>query len=303
MNNPGDKYPEFIPVINYKGSVNSFIIPYLHLISKGALISYPFLAQLKNNENNNNQHQINKFCEKIAVPLWIDSGSYGYIKYGGTIISNEYFSTLELNFKDEKLKVDPRDLLDLQEKFAQYAFTLDFPVIPEHSENTMEKHLRLSIKNAVYAVQNKRKKNLKLYASVPVVDNLNLFSQELTTLTSFPFDGIALGSLVPRKKDFSFVLEAVKIARKIFPDLPLHLFGFGKPEIMSQLKVDSVDSSTYIRLALSGKDIRGNKIIKQPSHLEQAHLALLNLASLTDHKLPLALNTSLIRFSQNNSKL
>jgi tRNA-guanine family transglycosylase len=70
------------------------------------------------------------------------------------------------------------------------------------------------------------------------------------------FDGIAIGGLVPRARDLNAVLSIVEAVRQGISDLPQHIFGLGKPEIVAkrfQTSVNSVDSSSYVKMADDGK--------------------------------------------------
>src|SRR5262249_61738381 len=80
--------------------------------------------------------------------------------------------------------------------------------------------------------------------------------------------------------------------RSTLRDKPLHVFGLGKPGIVEALfkrGVQSVDSSSYVKLAADGR------LWGQPSvHLldaspsERLHLALCNLAMAAQRSLPLS---------------
>ncbi len=95
------------------------------------------------------------------------------------------------------------------------------------------------------------------------------------------FDGIAIGGLVPRARDTDLVHAIIGAVREEIPELPLHCFGLGKPETVSDLfaiGVDSVDSSSYVKLAANGK-IWSNSTeeSRQPSTTGRMRLALANL--------------------------
>jgi helicase len=75
---------------------------------------------------------------------------------------------------------------------------------------------------------------------------------------------------------------------------PLHIFGLGKPDIthwLFQLGVDSVDSSSFVRLAAEGRLWSEPKNqIQDPSPMDRLHIALCNLAEATGKTLPLSTN-------------
>ena len=97
---------------------------------------------------------------------------------------------------------------------------------------------------------------------------------------------------MPRARDLPAVLAIVEAVREEIGDRPLHVFGLGRPEIVESLYgagVDSVDSSSYVRLAADGK-LWGNPShrIKDPSPTDRLHVALCNLAAATGSALPLS---------------
>lgn len=79
-------------------------------------------------------------------------------------------------------------------------------------------------------------------------------------------------------------------------DRPLHVFGIGKPELIArlfQLGVDSVDSSSYVRLAAEGRIWENPDFeLPDPSPIDRLHLALRNLATATQIKPPLSVYSS-----------
>lgn len=107
------------------------------------------------------------------------------------------------------------------------------------------------------------------------------------------FDGIAIGGLVPRIRNWKTVSEIVEAVRQEIPDLPLHIFGIGKPALVERLfemGVDSVDSSSYVKMAADGKlwDIKEKFLGYDLSPTERLNLALLNLANASRSTLPLS---------------
>jgi helicase len=74
-------------------------------------------------------------------------------------------------------------------------------------------------------------------------------------------------------------------------DRPLHVFGLGKPETTAKLfemGVDSVDSSSYVRLAADGRLwSRPDERLEDPMVTDRLNLAIRNLAMATRAELPL----------------
>jgi helicase len=187
--------------------------------------------------------------------------------------------------------IHPRDVLDLQEQIADVGFTLDFPIPPGMNERDARRHQRLTIANAHWALTNKRRKDLLLFACVQAWDAVSA-RDCATEYRNAGFDGIAIGGLVPRARDITAILSIVEAVRSAIEDLPLHVFGLGNPLIIESLfkaGVDSVDSSSYVQLAADGRlwsnpDYR----ICDPSPTDRLHIALCNLATATGRSLPLS---------------
>jgi helicase len=153
------------------------------------------------------------------------------------------------------------------------------------------RRLALTVANARWAVGNRRRKDMLLFACVQgwCVDS---YRDCASAYAGLGFDGIAIGGLVPRVGDLDFVLRIVDAVRTAVPDKPLHVFGLGKPgtvEVLFQHGVQSVDSSSYVKLAADGKlwgqpDVH----LRDASPGERLHLALCNLAMATQRALPLS---------------
>jgi 7-cyano-7-deazaguanine tRNA-ribosyltransferase len=74
------------------------------------------------------------------------------------------------------------------------------------------------------------------------------------------FDGIALGSLVPKKDNRGDLIQAITDCREVMADWqishwPLHVLGISSRSIpiLAALGVDTFDSSTYLHNAINGK--------------------------------------------------
>ena len=191
----------------------------------------------------------------------------------------------------DKESINPRDVLQLQERIADVAFTLDFPVPPGMESREARRRLDLTIANAHWALDNRRRRDLPLFACVQAWD-VPSARECARAYADASFDGIAIGGLVPRAHDLSKVLSIVEAVREEIGDRPLHVFGLGKPETAQALYgagVDSVDSSSYVQLAADGRlwSAPGYKI-DDPSTTDRLHLALCNLATATGRALPLS---------------
>jgi tRNA-guanine family transglycosylase len=181
-------------------------------------------------------------------------------------------------------------VLELQERVADLAFSLDFPIPPGTPPREAARRQDLSIRNAHWALANRRRRDLPLYACVQAADPASA-SACARAYVGAGFDGIALGGLVPRARDRALVFALVEAVRAEIGDLPLHCFGLGHPGLVADLYragVDSVDSSAYVKLAADGRLWSGPAAHPDPTPTERLHLALCNLAAASGRALPLS---------------
>ena len=86
------------------------------------------------------------------------------------------------------------------------------------------------------------------------------------------------------------MVEAVRA--EIGEEMPLHVFGIGKPDLIETLfarNVDSVDSSWYVKLAAESRAWRHpGLVVDEPTPLERRDLAMLNQANATQCQFPLS---------------
>ena len=194
--------------------------------------------------------------------------------------------------RDEETEtLHPRDVLEFQERHADVAFTLDFPIPPSMDHDEARRRNTLTVANARWALENRRRKDMLLYACVQGWD-LESYRACATEYATLGFDGIAIGGLVPRVSDLEVVFAIVDAVRYAVPDKPLHVFGLGKPCVVEALfrrGVQSVDSSSYVKLAAEGK-LWGQPSVNltDASPTERLHLALCNLAMAAQRVLPLS---------------
>jgi tRNA-guanine family transglycosylase len=182
-------------------------------------------------------------------------------------------------------------VLEFQEEHADVAFTLDFPIPPSSEAYQAKRRQTLSISNAIWAINNRRRKEMRLYACIQAWDAKSA-SSCASALAEHPFDGFAIGGLVPRSRDWKLIEGIVSAVLSQIKDRPLHVFGLGKPETTQRLfgmGVDSVDSSSYVKLAAEGKRWSDPSItVVDPSTPELLRLAIQNLATACSGQLPLA---------------
>lgn len=269
------RFPAYIPVTTFgnKYPLDGLIQPYLPRLAQAVMVSHYYALQM---------------TKRPRLPVMIDSGGFAALFEGSRILKRDGLGVLEVNFGDEPELLTPWDVLEFQEEHADIAFTLDFPIPPGLPIKDARLRQKLTIENALWALDNRRRGEMKLFACIQGWD-VESFGRCAAAYASASFDGVALGGMVPRAKDRKLVLSCVRAVRKKIPDLPLHVFGLGHPEFLGDLfaaGVDSVDSSSYVKAAADGKSWAGtSETFKDPSPTDRLRLALENL-SFASGKIP-----------------
>jgi queuine/archaeosine tRNA-ribosyltransferase len=272
------RLPAYVPVTTFgeKYPLDDLVRPYLPRLAPAAMVSFHYARQMK---------------ERLSLPLLIDSGGFASLFQNSKVNAVCGLGVLETSTDDTTETLHPRDVIEFQEKHADVAFTLDFPIPPSMDVAEARRRNKLTVANARWAIENRRRKDMLLYACVQGWD-VESYRACACAYADLGFDGIAIGGLVPRVSDLNNVLSIVDAVRDAVPNQPLHVFGLGKPGIVERLfqrGVRSVDSSSYVKLAADGQlwgqpDLR----IADASPTERLHLALCNLAMASQRALPLS---------------
>ncbi len=273
------EFPAYIPVTTFgdRYPLDRLIAPYLPRLAPAVMVSYHYARQM---------------VEPPRIPMMVDSGGFASLFDRASIKTVDGLGIIELESDTGTNRIEPSAVLELQEEIADVAFTLDFPIPPRMAPAEARKRLELTIANAHWALANRRRRDLPLYACVQAWDSKSA-RECARAYRDAAFDGIAIGGLVPRVRDMKFVLEIVEAVRSEVGDLPLHVFGLGKPGVVARLYsagVDSVDSSSYVKLAADGRLWADSGFhLPDASPTERLHLALCNLAYATGRPLPLSM--------------
>jgi helicase len=226
----------------------------------------------------------------LPLPMFVDSGGFASLFENSRVYEFGGVGVLEIQAEERSESVDPQTVLELQEQVADVAFTLDFPIPPNVGEAEARQRQRLTIQNALWAIANRRRRDLPLYACIQGWD-LESYVDCARSFLDQEFDGIAIGGLVPRMRDEAFVLKTISSVRELFPEFPIHVFGLGQPSLTTKLfehGADSIDSSAYVKLAADGRLWGpGARAVRIDSPMTRLHLALCNLAVATHQSLPL----------------
>jgi tRNA-guanine family transglycosylase len=232
-------FPTFLPVTTFGGKfpLDELVRPYLSRFCPATMVSYHYAQQMK--------------CRPKGL-LFIDSGGFASLFDGAEAIDRGDFA--DIRTKEGDL-ISPPVVLAFQEKHADIGATVDFIIPPNCPIEEAERRQELTAKNAIWGLAHRKKQDFLLYASIQAWDRQA--AMKLTEqLAGYPFDGFALGGMVPRIRNPEEILAIVDGIREVDKVRPLHVFGIGSPRLVKALfdaGVDSTDSSSYVRSAADGK--------------------------------------------------
>lgn len=273
-------FPAYIPVTTFgqKYPLDNLIRPYLPRLAPALMVSYHYAKQLVPEE-------------RMNLPMLVDSGGFAALFRNTKIRKLKGLGVLEITREEVTEVMSPKTVLEFQEAIADVAFTLDFPIPPGTEPKEAQRRQSLTIANALWALENRRRVDMPLYACVQAWDVASAKGCA-KAYAAAGFDGVAIGGLVPRVKDWEFVRAMVEAVRAEIGDLPLHVLGLGHANLLAKLYdlgVDSVDSSSYVKYAASGKLWSDPSYrLTDPSPMQRMHLALCNLATASGKTLPLS---------------
>jgi helicase len=272
------RLPAYVPVTTFgeKYPLDDLVRPYLPRLASAVMVSYHYGKQM---------------TERPSLPMMIDSGGFASLFQNASVRQVGSLGVLEMTTDEGIEALHPREVIEFQEQHADVAFTLDFPIPPSMDRLEARRRSKLTVANALWALENRRRKDMPLYACVQGRD-LKSYKACASAYAKLGFDGVAIGGLVPRIGDFDGLLAIVDAVRAAVPDKPIHVFGLGKPgivEALFQRGVQSVDSSAYVKLAADGK-LWGQPCVhlSDASPSERLQLALCNLAMASQRALPLS---------------
>lgn len=232
------RLPPFLPVTTFGGKfpIDEILRPYLSRFSSAIMVSHHYAQKMKG---------------PSAQLTFIDSGGFASLFQGSSVemIQDRYC----IRTSEETL-LDPAEVLSFQSQHAQFGATVDFIIPPDTSEEEAHRRQQMTLHNALWAIEH-LEGDLSLYASIQAWDGVS--AEKITdALAPHPFKGFALGGMVPRVSKPKTIFEIVSGIRRIDPHRPLHVFGIGTPKLIKALfeqGVDSVDSSSFVRSAVSGR--------------------------------------------------
>ena len=149
------RLPAFMPVTTFgeKYPLDSLVQPYLPRLSDCIMVSYYYAKQMK---------------KRPSCPLFIDSGGFAGLFEGSEFI--EYQDRACIKTKDGDM-IDPEEVLVFQKEQADLGATVDFIIPPDVTDaEERKKRARLTVKNALYAMEHIGDSKLMLYASLQCWD-------------------------------------------------------------------------------------------------------------------------------------
>lgn len=186
--------------------------------------------------------------------LFVDSGGFKIMTQGG----------LEgANFEKQ---IDQKKAYEYQRKIGgDILVNLDHPILPDDSYKERVEKTQKTIANAKEFIEISEDFNGSKFLTVHGYNKSMIRRFMDTAIEEFDqpleeiFDGIALGSLVPKKDDYETLINAVRGCKEIMEDegledKPLHVLGISSRAIplLVLLGADTFDSATYLQNAING---------------------------------------------------
>lgn len=261
--------PAYLPVSTFGGEypLDDLIRPFLPRFCDMIMVSFHYAKQMQIDQE---------------LPIFIDSGGFAVLLAGSEVMERPDGTGIILQTTEESVtEITPEAVLALQESKGQWGSSLDFPVPPSMTNvDEMSLRIRLTLANAQWAIQNKKCGDLRLFGSVQGWD-LASYVDCAKQLLNMGYQDLALGGFVPRASNLELLTSVTRNVRSLMRDGGLlHAFGIGEPRLVSHLfaaGATSIDSSSFVRAAASGKRWDGEWGIENPSGLERAHAAIANL--------------------------
>jgi tRNA-guanine family transglycosylase len=223
-------FPTYIPVTTFGETypLDDLIRPYLPRLARAVMVSHHYAQHLTPEK-------------RPRMPLLIDSGGFATLFKGSSIKQVQGLGVLHVLEPGGTRVLHPRDVLAFQETHADVAFTLDFPIPSGTLPREAKRRQKLTIANALWALENRRRRDLPLYAVVQAWDAVSARTCA-RAYANMGFEGIAIGGLVPRARDWESVTGIVEAVRSEIGALPLHVLGLGHPDLVRKLFVHTCNS-------------------------------------------------------------
>lgn len=194
--------------------------------------------------------------EPFSGLLFADSGGFKFLHSG------------EIDGSDFNMEMNQKTVFDIQQSLgSDIIVNLDHPIAPEDTHEHRIEKARQTADNIHEFLSLSRHFEGALYLTLHGY-NYSMMDEFLDVITDEVaegviregFDGIALGSLVPKKDNRGALITAVSDCREVMneweiADWPLHVLGISSRAIplLAALGADTFDSSTHLHNAINGK--------------------------------------------------
>ncbi|HEY3490061.1 MAG TPA: hypothetical protein VGK27_08065 [Candidatus Deferrimicrobiaceae bacterium] len=217
-----------------------------------------------------------------ALPVMVTSGSSVLLSYGA--MASRRGDIGEIHFPSTKKSLTPEQVLATQERYADVAFSFDFPISFGLDPIEASRRQDLTIACALWAARAKKRQDLPLYACVQGWDRQS-YRQCARAYRGRDFAGLAIGGLSTRADDVANVLSIVEAVLEEGEGKPVHVFSLGTPSVVGALfaeGVDSISANSWLAMANEGR-FWNNALsrIERPSGRDKELLALWNLSCAT----------------------
>lgn len=266
--------PCFIPVTTFGPAypLDNLIRPYLSRFAQAVMVAAFYARQMPEQYRSD-------------LPMCVDSGGFASLFDNARIDWSQAdgFGSIVISGDNGLERTSAEDVLRLQEKLSDVGYTLDAIVTPDTPAEDARRRIDFTVRNAQWARTHRPAGPMQLFASLQCTDvgSARESAQEYARLR---FDGVAIGGMVPRLKNIQSVLDIVTAVREEVGDaMPIHVFGVGKPELLSQVfaaGADMCDSSSYVKAAAEGRSwLREEVLASRPAATERMQFALENLSA------------------------
>jgi len=262
--------PAYMPVTTYgsKYPLDSVLQPFLPRFAQMVMVNHLYAREI---------------TKSPKLPVFIDSGGFAALFMGSEIVerADGTAKIMAATDADGQTEVSPESALQVQNRWADFAATLDIPVPPRiEDESERARRMRLTLANAKWACSASRRDGLVMFGSVQGWD-IETYAACAGELQRMGYEHFAIGGMVPRSSNLPLLIRITEAVRdRVGAAGMLHVFGIGEPNAVAALfeaGATSVDSSSYVKTAASGYRWDGLATPEQPTRLERAHMALANL--------------------------
>lgn len=180
----------------------------------------------------------------------------------------KFLNNAEIDGSDFEVEMDQKAVYDIQQAMGgDIIVNLDHPIAPTDSHKERIQKAERTAKNIheflglTRDFEGGQYLTLHGYNYSMMNEFLNVITDEVPMgILREGFDGIALGSLVPKKDNRGDLIQAVTDCREVMADWdishwPLHVLGISSRSIpiLAAVGVDTFDSSTYLHNAINGR--------------------------------------------------